>query len=415
MRKRVLSVLISAVCLSSCGLSEHLGEGIGTGGWRKIYYCDEFSGEESSSEALSSSLPDPEELYDFCPDIPYAAQYYLSDFPKEYTDAYYRLYTGLFSHDTEIDIAPEVITGDNVTELMALLCKTYVWSGSMDPSYEYRCGDSGLIDLVKFSYSSDDDTDAEKFTELSRVAEDIASQASGLGSDYERICCFHDHLIENCDYSEEGEDAHSAYGALVEGRAVCEGYSKAFSLLCEAAGIPCLPVSGIANSRDSGTEAHQWNKVYLDGEWYNVDCTWDDPLGDGSGEVRTGHEYLLVSDEDISDTHTQDDCMFMKPPKAANSKGSWFYREGLVLTEDTDLYSLLDGFIADAKCGGSDTIEFICENEELYSHVKSVWIEHKEGEGSIATLLSKRTEPGETSYYSYTLAPDTLYVSITIE
>lgn len=95
---------------------------------------------------------------------------------------------------------------------------------------------------------------------------------------------FHDWIIQNTAYAAElmaepGEMQGNEYGfningVFLEGRAVCEGYSKAFKLLCARAGIPCYTVYGVANG-----ESHSWNYVELEGEWYLVDCTWDDPIG----------------------------------------------------------------------------------------------------------------------------------------
>lgn len=91
--------------------------------------------------------------------------------------------------------------------------------------------------------------------------------------------------------------------------AVCDGMSKAYSLMCNIEGIPCMRVSGMAGSSVSGAGGHAWNKVCLDGEWYIVDCTW----GDSTVEMRLDmrmqsyecafHDWLFVTDEYAEDTH----------------------------------------------------------------------------------------------------------------
>ena len=75
---------------------------------------------------------------------------------------------------------------------------------------------------------------------------------------------------------------------------VCEGYARAFKVLCDAVNIPCVLVNGDANN-GSGTEPHMWNYVNILGSWYGVDVTWNDP-GSGSSAV-SGYEcedYLLA-------------------------------------------------------------------------------------------------------------------------
>ena len=98
-------------------------------------------------------------------------------------------------------------------------------------------------------------------------------------SDYEKIRAIHDWVCNNMKYTDQDSDKfkhdwrgfQTAYSALVEGDTVCAGYSKSFKLLCDEYGIPCAIVSGLGNGG-----AHAWNYVQCDGNWYGVDCTWDD-------------------------------------------------------------------------------------------------------------------------------------------
>ncbi len=94
---------------------------------------------------------------------------------------------------------------------------------------------------------------------------------------------FHDWIINRTRYASElagdaGTMRGSEYGFNIDGvflmgEAVCEGYTKAYKLLCDRAGIECVSVYGVA--RD---ENHSWNYIKLDGAWYLVDVTWDDPV-----------------------------------------------------------------------------------------------------------------------------------------
>lgn len=134
-------------------------------------------------------------------------------------------------------------------------------------------------------------------------------------SEYEKIKFIHDYLVIHVDYDYENlandtlpEEAFTAQGALQNHSAVCEGYARAVSLLCEQAGIEELLVFGEA---DDGTvrQSHAWNQVQIDGQWYNLDVTWDDPLV--NGEVITDgtnliYDYFLVPDKALAGTHTPD-------------------------------------------------------------------------------------------------------------
>lgn len=105
----------------------------------------------------------------------------------------------------------------------------------------------------------------------------IANITDGM-STYEKLKVLHDGLIDWTDYG----GLASAYsgnikGAFLEQKAVCEGLSRAFLLLCQKAGIPCLYVSGRlhTNTVTDTWENHAWNYVQVDGKWYLVDITTD--------------------------------------------------------------------------------------------------------------------------------------------
>lgn len=86
---------------------------------------------------------------------------------------------------------------------------------------------------------------------------------------------------------------------------VCEGYAKAFKVLCDRLGIPCMLVEGIANN-GSQSEAHMWNYVQMeDGSWYAIDVTWNDPVMDGVTTAVSGYEgerYFLIGQNTVNQT-----------------------------------------------------------------------------------------------------------------
>lgn len=108
-------------------------------------------------------------------------------------------------------------------------------------------------------------------------------------SDMEKAIVLHDYLDVNCQYNTAMDNPHrySAYGALVDQLAVCNGYALAYKYLLNQVGIECMMVS-------SSKLNHAWNMVKLDGEYYQVDTTWDDPVKDRLGRAR--HFYMFVSD-----------------------------------------------------------------------------------------------------------------------
>lgn len=141
--------------------------------------------------------------------------------------------------------------------------------------------------------------ESEPTTVAGKVNSIIASEITPGMSDYDRALVLHDWLIyhANYDYTYTNYDAD---GVLLKGTGVCDSYARAYLMLCTAAGLECIYVSGTAGSGAQSTWGdHGWNMVKIDGSWYHVDCTWDDP-GEGGYER---HDYFLLGDESLSADH----------------------------------------------------------------------------------------------------------------
>ncbi|WMJ90574.1 transglutaminase domain-containing protein [Anaerocolumna sp. MB42-C2] len=111
-------------------------------------------------------------------------------------------------------------------------------------------------------------------------------------TDYEKIKMIHDYIIENSSYDTDTEN-YSAYDNLINKRSTCQGYmSIAYKMFTEA-GIPCRIITGTGNK-----DSHGWNIVKLGGKWYNIDCTWDDPLTSDGKSIST-YDYFLKSNGDF--------------------------------------------------------------------------------------------------------------------
>ena len=131
------------------------------------------------------------------------------------------------------------------------------------------------------------------------LVEDAVAQIDTTGkSDYELVCAVNDYLCDTAYYPPVEPYApitHTAYGALKDGVAVCEGYACAAMLMLRALGIPCDLEVGTC----IGGGGHGWNLVQLDGQWYQLDVTWND--GSSSRE-----DYLLVNDDYMRKSRTWD-------------------------------------------------------------------------------------------------------------
>lgn len=107
-----------------------------------------------------------------------------------------------------------------------------------------------------------------------------------------------DKLAESGEYPQAWECISALEGREGERGPVCEAYSRAFMLLCEKVGIPCVLVDGYGVSF-GGVGAHMWNNVKVDGAWYAVDVTWNDPAGGNAGKVSgiESEEWFLLGED----------------------------------------------------------------------------------------------------------------------
>ncbi|GAA0086474.1 hypothetical protein UT300007_29140 [Clostridium sp. CTA-7] len=164
-----------------------------------------------------------------------------------------------------------------------------------------------------------------KNNEINKKVEEILSTVIRPEmKEYEKERALHDYLINNCKYDERifsedmPKESYTAYGALIDGIAVCQGYAVAMDKLLKAAGIETMTILGEARNKD-GYISHAWNLVKLGGEYYHLDATWNDPvMDDGSNKLR--YSYFNITDEQIKDTHKWDESNY---PKATRTEYSF--------------------------------------------------------------------------------------------
>ena len=170
----------------------------------------------------------------------------------------------------------------------------------------------------------------------------IMDKVDKAEGDFEKEVLIHDLLCKNVIYDSEEDvyepaSIYTAYGALVNGLAVCEGYARAFKLLCYYAGRDCILVTG-----DSKGVGHMWNMVQLEGNWYHVDVTWDDLRSEPHHtylnltemEIRADHDIDINYSDAPSSLITQGNSYNFFVPKAESTSLNYFIKKGLVIKDD---------------------------------------------------------------------------------
>lgn len=166
-----------------------------------------------------------------------------------------------------------------------------------------------------------------------------ASEYEGLLRIYEYL---QDHVVydmaaANAFFKGKGHGIeHSAYGALVRGKAVCDGIASGFLLIARALGYESIMVIGTGNKA-----AHAWNMVKISGQWYHLDCTWDINQHMESGEYS--YHSLLLSDTLIATDHQWQRKQY---PACTTEGKSHHHRVGSYLKSQEELRKFLHGGLA---------------------------------------------------------------------
>lgn len=171
----------------------------------------------------------------------------------------------------------------------------------------------------------------------SEVSDVLSSIIKPGFSDFDKIKAVHDYLALHIAYDYDNfkvntvpPDSYTAYGALINGIAVCDGYTKAAQLLLNKLDIENHYVVGYGNG-----ELHSWNLVKLDGQYYFMDVTWDDPVPDKPGNVR--YNYFLVTSKQLAKDHSWEKAEW---PAATSEKYAYYNDFGkMIEVGDTYYYS----------------------------------------------------------------------------
>ncbi len=137
----------------------------------------------------------------------------------------------------------------------------------------------------------------DEFPSVASIVGAAVSQAkqNTNSSEYEMALYLHDWLLDQLEYDNSLKWS-SAESALTRGLGTCQAYESAYAKLLTAAGIEN------AETRDT-YDGHTWNAVKLDGEWYQVDCTWDDTSDNFYGDLDQRHLYFCLTDELMAIAH----------------------------------------------------------------------------------------------------------------
>ncbi len=244
---------------------------------------------------------------------------------------------------------------------------------------------SGKIKVGKLFYIT---KDADNINQMQKAIDStvnkLVDQASGK-STYEQLKIFHDYLVLNSTFESMSSDAdynasiYNAFGHPGEqGDIQCAGYAKAMQYLCDKVNIPCMVVTG----ENTEGASHAWNVVQVDGEWYNLDCTWDDPILATANYKNVRYKFFLVPDSWIHNkTHMHVNeillpngnyVKYFDPPACTGTSQNYFVKSGNVYNDAAAAEKAIKDQIKNAAENGLRTTSIMAGSKDVYKAIYDI-------------------------------------------
>ena len=237
----------------------------------------------------------------------YSSDYYYRQMNDEQKELYDKLYEKCMELLTTERDCTNIEKGDYYTDYVeydeslgslernGLVASTVYTFSNSNPQFYFLAGDSVYLRssyigshyryqiCIRVYDEFADGSDRAEYTERFSSTINGYMDMVNLGqSDYEKESIAHDIITTKLSYDLKAKYNQSSAGAFLTNSSVCAGYSEGLELLLNGAGFECIPVT---------SEDHEWLQVKLNGTWYAVDATWDDPTG---FLVIPTHKYLSL-------------------------------------------------------------------------------------------------------------------------
>lgn len=242
---------------------------------------------------------------------------------EKYFKAYNAIKNGVENFESEIRLGTEVDKNE-----IWMIFNSYrsdhpehFWLNPVTFSLGTLYADGAIESFIVPKYFFTKEQMPAETEKINAAADELLKGITPSMPEFEREMLLHDRLAKSITYDLNEEYAHNAYGALVNGRAVCDGYTQAFQYLLQRVGIQSFMVTGAGNGGN-----HAWNIVRIDGKYYNVDLTWDDQESD------TFHAYFNLTDERIKEDHTFDTTVY-RIPECNSTVANYFAVYGGIFNE----------------------------------------------------------------------------------
>jgi hypothetical protein len=224
-------------------------------------------------------------------------------------------------------------------------------------------------------------------------------------SDYDRVIAIFEMLSKKITFDDNSDDSQNIYGALVDGRANCMGYSFAFKRLCNELGIEAITISG---TNTQGTP-HMWNMVNIGGDWYQIDATFGDP---DTGYIN--YDYCLTTDARLLSGYTVEETS-APYPKAVSMEDNYYVRSGLFATTKAEAVSIIREKIKTAISNRDTAVQILCATDNVYANTETALLK-TDSTDNIVTIITEADSSGllDVASCSYLTNADTDVIKIVL-
>lgn len=275
-----------------------------------------------------------------------------------------------------------------------------------------------FADSVRDWLCTDDERD-EYEVEIKEQLADLLKTVNDGDSQYSKELKAHDWLVKKVTYDFDAvsgksghEHAWTVKGALIDGLAVCEGYSKALQIAFNMLGLESTVVTGVTD------EPHMWNTVKIDGEWYHVDPTTND-----SGDEKV-HFFFNVTTEILLESRTIDRefaqlsgdektqlAYNFALPQCTSLENNYYVKEGTFIKSKHQLSSDFVKIICDTANQGKKSVEIGFDVSLGVSKMESVV-----NELGLRDIMDDANEqiskPNKIRKYGWTLIPGSSAIKV---
>ncbi len=309
------------------------------------------------------------------PEVPYqkvelkpdllSQKFYYGKLEEEEKTAYQEILQGVTDQEEEIYL--HLADAERANELLEYVLKDepgLFWCDGTAKATCYEGADSYTVlePEYRFTPREREKMQAEIETGAGRCLEGIDASAS----DYDKILYVFEYIVNTVDYDASAGNNQNIYSVFVTKRSVCAGYSRAAQYLLEKLGVFCTYVTGTTVDG----QAHAWNLVMCDGEYYYLDTTWGDPVF-LSQEIAMdmdyiSYDYMCCDDKELLRTHIPDRDVTL--PECSSMDAN-YYVVNQMYYENYDAQTALEAMNETISNGDNPTV-FKFSNPDSYQKAK---------------------------------------------